>query len=357
MAIPNHDGSSTYAEIKRQQKIWKTALETLTARSHEYKRLLALWHDYTWVFSGCGTSFYLAQTASHIFGEETQMPVKAVPASEILIFPRTIFNADQKNLLIALSRSGTTTEIVKAVGKAKKEFAIPSLAVSCDQQSSMSLSSDFRLQFPFEKEKSVVMTGSFTTMLISIIFLASLTHKDNDLFANLHVMTDRSEQVMNEYEDLVREIANLPEITNYVFLGQGTFYGIANEAALKMQEMSLSPAQSYHSLEYRHGPMSTADSSTLITILCSQSGASLDTDLVKDLKKLGSKILVMGDGKSMVGSCKADYIVSLPHSSRDGLNSLLFMPLLQLMGFYKAKAKEMNPDRPKNLSAVVELNF
>ncbi|UCF63448.1 MAG: SIS domain-containing protein [bacterium] len=357
MAISNHDGSSTYTEIKRQQKLWKTALDALTVKKEEYEKLLTCWHDRTWVFSGCGTSFYLAQTASHLFGEETLLPVKAVPASEILISPRNVFNVNQKNLLIALSRSGTTTEIVKAVLKAKKEFGIPSLAVSCDQQSTMSVSSDFRLQFPFLKEKSVVMTGSFTTMLISIIFLASLKQSKDDSLPDLYMVADQSEQVMNGYEDLVREIANLPEITNYVFLGQGTFYGIANEAGLKMQEMSLSPAQSYHSLEYRHGPMSTADASTLITILCSQSGAGLDAQLVNDLKKLGSKILVMGDGLALRDSCKADYKVTLPHLSPDGLNSLLVMPLLQLLGFYKAKAKDMDPDQPKNLSAVVELNL
>ncbi|GAB4362843.1 MAG: glucosamine-6-phosphate deaminase [Calditrichia bacterium] len=357
MDSTDHDGSATYREIKRQQKIWKMALATLESDREEYVDLLNQWQKSTWVFSGCGTSYYLAQTASHSFGFNTSFPVKAVPASEILMFPEAVFTPNHPSVLVALSRSGTTTEIVRALVKAREEFGIPSLSVSCDLQSAMSMRSDYQLKFPFEREDSVVMTGSFTTMLISILYLAAIQKNDPDFFQKLQAITDRSEQIMNENEAIIREISAIESIKNYVFLGQGPFFGLANEAALKMQEMSLSLSQSFHSLEYRHGPMSTANHNTFITIICSQNGRAFDGDLVKDLKKLGSKILVLGDEVAVVSSTGADYQIVIPDGFGDSLNALMFMPLLQLLGYYKARARGLNPDHPRNLTAVVELNI
>lgn len=349
--------TDTYKEITRQQNSWKVALESLEKKRNSLRMLLEKYRKYTWIFSGCGTSYYLSQTGSFLFEHITGIKTKAVPASDILMFPENVFNSSEKNILIPISRSGTTTEIVKAAQLTRTRFNIPTLAVSCDPESTMIKESDLSLTFPFEKEDSVIMTGSFTTMLMSIMCIASLVNEEYVAIPDLKKLADLSAGIVDEYESTLKSISFDNSLTDFVFLGQGPFYGIANEAALKMQEMSISNSQSFHALEYRHGPMSTANEHTLITILCSETGEAYERVLISDLKKLGARILVFRSKAKNIEPKLADFLITNVNSFGDLLNPIIYTPLLQLLGYYRALAKNINPDNPKNLSAVVKLKM
>lgn len=352
-----HINSVTYKEIIRQQSGWNIALESLEKEKSDYQKIVEKFRDRVWIFSGCGTSYYLAQVASSLFKRVAGIRTRAIPGSEVIIFPDLVFSKDDKYLFIPLSRSGKTTEIVKAAHKARVDYGIPSLAISCDYNSALSTQSDMKLKFRFEQEQSVVMTGSFTTMLASIIYLASLLAGKKSVVEKLREISELSNRVMTENEDFLRSVIFSNDYNDFVFLGQGPFYGIANEAALKMQEMSISFSQSYHSLEYRHGPMSTASEATLITILLCQDSKTFGIPLVEDLKELGASVLLIGDDRDSKVGKNADYQISVPRGLGDIFNPFLYMPLLQLLAFYKAISKKINPDNPKNLTAVVTLEI
>lgn len=356
MDAEHREKSLTYREIIRQQSGWELALKALENSRETLREMVEPFRERGWIFSGCGTSFYLAQTAAALFQMLTGIRTRAVPASEILIFPELVFHKNHNYLLVAISRSGTTSETVRAAQKARAEFHIPTLAISCNPQSTMSLESDLRLEFPFEPERSVVMTGSFTTMLLSVLYLGQLLGSAQTASSPIGQIGEVSLRLMDEYQGLMRKIAADLSLEKFVFLGQGPFYGIANEAALKMQEMSLSTALSYHSLEYRHGPMSTADEHTLITILLCRDGNRYGGQLAGDLKHLGTKILAFGGDKGLTG-IPADFLVRVPGDFGDLFNPLLYMPLLQLLAFHRAIEKNINPDQPRNLTAVVKLEI
>ncbi len=349
--------SLTYQEITRQQQEWQRALYFLSRNREKYRIIGEDFKNHTWVFSGCGTSYYLAQTASLIFEMLTGIKTKAVPASEILIFPDTVFIGSGKYLMVPISRSGTTTEILKAAEKTRTELAIPTLAVSCNPASPLVRESNLAIEFPFQREKSVVMTGSFTTMLLSLVYLGAIIHPRTVLTARLKTLAEDSQTIMKQYEPLIKEIASRPEFENFVFLGQGPFQGLANEAALKIQEMALINSQSYHSLEYRHGPMSTVTDSTLITFITSHAGVQHEAKLIQDLKKLGAVELVLAARDLDMKMPKVDYLIEVPGGYGDVLIPFFYMPLLQLLGFYRAVHRRINPDKPQNLSAVVTLEI
>ena len=347
----------TYHEIIRQASLWKNALSHLNGLKKEYNKLVEQFSDRIWVFTGCGTSYYLAQTASTIFESLTGIPTRAVPASEILLFPQNVFNKKAAYLLIPISRSGTSTEIILANLKVRQELNLPSLAVSCSPHSTLVQDCPLSLTFPFIPEESVVMTGSFTTMLLAIIHLG-LCHRDIfQLLPRLPELAHNLPGVLNEYETEIEKIATQADIGDFIFLGQGPFFGIANEAALKIQEMSLSFAQSYHSLEYRHGPKSTATQHTLITLLFSEAGKNYQSSLVNDLKSLGAKTMLIGASEDIRSINSTDHRIEIPGGLGDLLNPLLYIPLLQLLGYFKAKSKDLNPDNPRNLTAVVEFQM
>ncbi|MFZ0389817.1 MAG: SIS domain-containing protein [Calditrichia bacterium] len=347
--------SITYREIRRQPEIWKTALNSLRKEAAHHQQLLEIYKDRYWIFTGCGTSYYLAQSAAFLFQKFTGFHSCATPASEILIFPHAVFQRPEKSVLVTISRSGESTEVVMAARQVMHDFKIPTIAVSCNKNSSLAKEGSHRLPFPFQQEESVVMTGSFTTMLLSILNLALQKEADDGVFREIEKLPENLEHIftysIDKLENAVRGV------DDFVFLGQGPFLGIANEGALKMQEMSISHSQSFNSLEYRHGPKSTAAKSTLITLLLSSAGKKLEYQLAEDLKNLGAKLLIVdGIGKKEVKDL-ADFYISIPPVKYpDAFNPVLYTPVLQLLGFYKALAKGINPDKPQNLTAVVTFN-
>lgn len=346
----------TYQEIVRQQGGWQKALAQLEISRSSILGALAPFRDRVWVFCGCGSSYYLAQTAAAVFEMITGIRTRVVPASEILMLPELVFNKREAYLLVSLSRSGTTTETVRATQKARQEFKLPVLAVTCNPASTLNRESELHLNFPFEPERSVVMTGSFTTMLLSVIYTAYLLSPNPAAGAALAQVPDASRSAIHDYEAMIRERVSGP-YRDFVFLGQGPLLGIANEAALKMQEMAISVSQGYHSLEYRHGPMSTVTGGTLLTILSSCASAPYDAQLAKDMKKLGARVLLLSAATGNPRPSGVDELFAIPGNFSDMLIPLLYMPLLQMLAYYRALAQDIDPDNPKNLSQVVELDI
>lgn len=346
----------TYQEIIRQQSGWEKALAQLEMNRPSILGALAPFRDRVWVFCGCGSSYYLAQTAGAAFEMITGIRTRVVPASEILMLPELVFNPRDSYLLVSLSRSGTTTETVRATQKARNEFKLPVLAVSCNPASTLNRESEIHLSFPFEPERSVVMTGSFTTMLLSVIYTAYLLSSRPADGAALMPVPDASRKVMQASEAMLRELVSGP-YHDFVFLGQGALLGIANEAALKMQEMAISVSQGYHSLEYRHGPMSTVTGGTLLTILSSSASAPYDAQLARDMKKLGARVLLLTGASGNARPHGVDEQIEIPGDFGDMLIPLLYMPLLQMLAYYRAISQKIDPDNPKNLSQVVELDI
>ena len=350
------NGKFTYNEIHRQAEIWRGATAALAAAREEHHVLLQRYQDHLWVFTGCGTSFYLAQTAAALFTGFTGLRSKAVPASEILIYPELVFNPYERTMAVAFSRSGTTTEIVRAVEKARNELGIPVLCVSCDPESPLVRAGLHTVTFPFPAEESVVMTGSFTTMLLSLIQMFLQGRKMTEQVALLEQLPAAAGAVLALADEMLPAIV-AHSFKQFVFLAQGPFYGLANEAALKMNEMSLVASHSFHTMEYRHGPMSTATGETLITLLVSQKGVEYELQMAVDMKKLGARILLLHDPSLTRLPDEVDFDLCIPGPGGDLANALLYMPVLQLLGYYNALHCDLNPDRPHNLTAVVKLDL
>src|SRR5262245_36213241 len=109
MFIENY---ATYREIKTQSGAWRNALDIVDVASlpdaTQYEQV---------IFAGCGSSYYLSLAAATLYQELTGRAARAVPAGELLLNPQTIVRENIPHLLVAISRSGTTTEIIKAVEK------------------------------------------------------------------------------------------------------------------------------------------------------------------------------------------------------------------------------------------------
>ena len=100
-------------------------------------------------------------------------------------------------------------------------------------------------------------------------------------------MPELAGAALKPVREQIRDFVAEHTFNDYVCLGQGPFYGLACEYALKITEMSLSSARSFHSLEFRHGPKSIVSPETLVIFLLSEQGYEVECDLLEEMKSLG----------------------------------------------------------------------
>lgn len=305
------------------------------------------------IFTGCGTSFYLAHSAAKYFQKVTGRTAIAVPSSEIFMDDSSVFSKDRSYQLITISRSGTTSEIVKALEYVKEAKHIKTLAITCNEASKTAELADNAIVLGFISEKSVVMTQSFSNMLYALQLYAVLVGGEKEKKNALSRVPKLSAQLM-ENKELLKSLAGDQQYTRYVFLGASVLNGIAKEATLKLKEMTQTECESYSNLELRHGPISIVDESTAVVLLSSDASEEFDRSLVKDIQEKGAKVVVFAKEGSKVNG---DINIAIPTKLPSDEVVVAYMPHLQLLAYFRALALGLNPDEPRNLTQVVKLNF
>ncbi|MFJ6015247.1 SIS domain-containing protein [Streptomyces sp. NPDC092952] len=252
---------------------------------------------------GCGTSFYMAQAYAALREGSGQGESDAFAASEFP-FGRTY------DRVVALTRSGTTTEVLDLLARVRGTTR--TVAITADPETPVMAAADDVVVLDFADEKSVVQTRFATTLLTL-------------LRAHLGLHT---ESVVRDAETALAEPLpeGLVDCAQFTFLGRGWTVGLANEAALKMKEASLSWTESYPAMEYRHGPISIATDSTATWMF----GTAPEG--------LADQVLATG----------ARWVES-------GLDPLAELVRVQRLAIARAAARGLDPDSPRHLTRSVVL--
>lgn len=331
----------TYQEIKTQTEAWEQALDVTRAAS------LPKAADYEQVvFTGCGSTYYLSLAAAALYQGLTGRPARAVPGSELLLNTPTVLT-NAKTLLVAVSRSGTTTETVKATQKFKEERRGEILVIS-NYDEVLSRSADFNIVIDKGQEESVAQTRSFASMFVAAsAFCARMAGRD-DLLESMRGLPAAGDRLMNRYESFAKSLGENLDFDRFYFLGSGSRYGLACEVNLKMKEMTLTHSEPFHVLEFRHGPMSMVSPKAAVLGLLSDANRAQEAKVLSEMKTLGGTVIGLGEG---------DADVIFESGVAESVRGVLYLPVLQLMAYYRSAAKGLNPDRPSNLTAVVKLDF
>lgn len=221
-------GAYMRAELRSQPETWTRAADMRT----EQKVLPTAGQRIAVV--GCGTSWFMGQAYAALRETAGLGETDAYAASEAFV--------DRGyDAIVALTRSGTTSEVLELAAKVKGRTRV--IGVIGDPTSPLVDLVDDAVLLPFADEQSVVQTRFATTALA--LLRASL-----------------GEDLSGAINDAAAVLAGTdPELTSaeqYTFLGRGWSIGLAHEAALKMRESSQSWTESYASMEYRHGPIAIA---------------------------------------------------------------------------------------------------
>ncbi len=337
----NMETYHTYKEIKSQTEAWRQALEitrALTLPSAEkYEQV---------IFTGCGSTYYLSQSAAALYQELTGRAARAVPGGELYLNSQIVLT-NQKSLLVAISRSGTTTETIRAVEKFKKENRGDVIVIS-NYDEVLSRQADVNIVIEKGQEEFVAQTRSFSSMYVAATVMCARMAGRDDLVEAMFALPDVGQRLMRDYETVAREIGENLSLERFYFLGSGIRYGLACEANLKMKEMTLTHSEPFYCLEFRHGPMSMVNEKALVVGMLSDANRVHEAKVLSEMKMLGGRVTSLGE---------SDADVSFKSQIPEQVRGVLYLPVLQLMAFYRSVAKGLNPDRPANLTAVVKLDL
>lgn len=341
-------GVYTQNEILSQPETWQSTLEQL---GHDWLGKLPKPRDYDHViFTGCGSTYYLSIWAARLLQKELGISTQALPASELWYACPEWTAPFKRILLVTVSRSGETTETLHAIDEFQKIGRGDVVAITCYPESKLARKAPLTVTTPAGKEDSVTQTRSFSNMMLAVMLLIR-----GEIPSGLPKQLNESARIfLNENIEKAQQVGRDPGNTHFFFLGNGPFYGLANEVMLKMKEMSLSYSEAFHFMEFRHGPMSMVNAQSQIVGLMSPWAQEYELAVLKDMKKLGGVIIGVG-GDIEQSSHYFDTYFTLPDEIPAFWRYPLYLPLLQMMAFERSLSKELNPDQPENLTAVVEL--
>lgn len=302
--------SHTSAEIASQPACWRRAADLVPAVAGVLpgrgERVAVV---------GCGTSWFIAQAYAALREEGGGGETDAFTASA---FPR----ARAYDRVVAITRSGTTTEVLDLLGLVRG--TVPTTVVTGDADTPAPGVADHTVLLDFADERSVVQTRFATTALA--LLRAHLEHQ-GALPAGLSTVAeaaDHAEAVLAQPLD-----HSLVTAGQFTFLGTGWTYGLAQEAALKMREAAGAWTEAYPAMEYRHGPISIAQPGRAVWAL-----GALPEGLADDIARTGAALTTHAAG--------TDPLADLVRAQR--------------LAVRVAEAAGHDPDTPRNLTRSVVLS-
>ena len=332
---------ATYREIKSQSEAWAQALDVTSAsrlpKAGDYDQV---------IFTGCGSTYYLSLVAATVYQEMAGRVARGIPGGELWLNSETILT-NQKTLLVAVSRSGTTTETVKAVGKFRDEKRGDVVVIS-NHDEDLSRLADVNIVIPKGQEESIAQTRSFASMFVAATALGARMAKKDNFVEAMWKLPEVGNWLMGNYESFAKSIGENLNLDRVYFLGSGLRYGLACEVNLKLKEMTLTHSEAFHFLEFRHGPMSMVNDDALVVGMLSDTNRVHEAKVLSEMETLGATVAGFGEKNTDVV-----FESGIPESVR----GVLYLPVLQLMAFYRSVAKGLNPDRPNHLTAVVKLEL
>lgn len=285
-------------EIARQPQAWQQAGDLLS----QVSSLLPAAGERVAVI-GCGTSWFMAVAYAALREAAGAGETDAFAAGQ---WP----SARPYDRVVAISRSGTTTEVLRAIGETSAQVT----AITAVPDSPVAAAAGATVCLDFADEVSVVQTVFASTTLMML--RASLGEDTSTVIAQARQILDGEYAVG----------AGVDAASQFSFLGRGWGVGIASEAALKMREAARAWTESYPQLEYRHGPISIAEPGRVVWVF-----GEPEPGLLDDIAATGAVVV------------------------NDDLDPVADLVRVQLLSVRLAQREGFDPDRPRSLTRSVVL--
>lgn len=339
--------------------------DEVSAFMHKY-----LTHDTDIVLTGAGTSAFIGDAIEPVM-RGMWRNVRAVPTTDLITHAEYLLDAERPLLLISFARSGNSPESVGAVNIANRLCKnVAHIYITCNKNGKLALQAQGKenillLLLPEETDdKSLAMTSSFSTMLLTCLMLGHIDTLEKDV-EKIEKAVKNAEVVIEQYEPELKAIGERP-FERGVFLGSGALKGIAEECHLKLQELTdgavVCKFDSF--LGFRHGPKAVVNDKSIVVYLMTDEEKIMryERDLVRQVdsnNKPVAQVIVISGRDPEMEEVHADLVVKMPYckAETDFYGIIPYVLVGQLLGFYASKAHGLNPDAPSvsgNIHRVVE---
>jgi len=283
---------------------------------------------------GCGTSFNAGATSTYQFTARG-MNAQAVLASE---FDATF--VDKNTPIIAISQSGETADLLDAVKLAKRKGA-PVISIVNVTTSTLARISDITIPLNSGPELAVASTKACTSQLAVLSLLAGAENE-------IEEAAKQAKQLIQETQPQMKELANSLQNTKNLFvLGRQALAQTAREAALKIKEVSYIHAEGMNAGELKHGTIALIEKGTPVIVLADDKTRTLTLSNAQEVQARGAFVIGVDSEPNSV----YDVHIQLP-KTKEGTPLLSLLPL-QILAYYLAVARGLNPDKPRNLAKSV----
>ncbi len=231
----------TLTEILTQPAAWQSALREAERVAPEWRRLLED-RSTPMVFTGCGSTWYLAEIAAALFRRLSGRQTLLFLAASCCSIGKTGLETSASVLVHRWWLSAVLVRLPKPCAlyrpgapKAGKRWSSRIIPIP-----SGSLA-DAALLLPEGREESVAQTRSFASMLVGLNALAALVSSQRTLWEAMQQLPAAAERLIARCQSLAQSLGEDRSLERFYFLGSGLRYGLAREASLKMKEMSAQP--------------------------------------------------------------------------------------------------------------------
>jgi len=299
-------------------------------------------------FIGCGTAAKVCQSAEYFFSEIAGRHVNFVPASEFDNYRHFLI---PKTLVIAVSQSGETADVLEAISIAREKGS-KVISIVNSIGSSMTRVSDYTFMINAGPEKAVASTKATTSqMTVALLLAYACAGKLKEGMRNLVSLAGEVNDMLNpRYIEHIRYVAeNISDSRSIFIIGRGVNYPIALESAIKVMEVSYIHAQGFAGGELKHGPIALIEKGTPVIALVA------DDDVREEI--LSNAIEVKSRGAFVIGISPEnnevfDLWIRTP-PSLGVLSSIINLIPVQLLAYYLGIINNRNVDMPRNLAKAV----
>ena len=337
---------NTYREIFQQPEILKWSADLPEVVLKSASKLISD-SDNVYIV-GSGSAYHAGLFGSYILNQRNKIQNQPIRAGEFSYNSRVLTGHD---LVLAVSQSGESHDIVEAVLSAKNYGAII-VAITNERDSKLAKLADELIITPAGNEKGVMATKTLTAQM-AVFLMLSFTISD-ELEEGKIVMNNVSVEVKRVLSSgsisLIRKLAKELANEETVFaIGRDVDYAIALETALKLKEGAHIHAEGFSASDFMHGPKTLIKPGSFVLTFVSDDGSEEDSIInAIELHELGAKIIGIGHKKFEV------YDKFFQLSNFKEFTPIVSVVYSQLLAYFLAKEKGLNPDKPKYLSKIVK---
>ncbi|MBU6996164.1 MAG: glutamine--fructose-6-phosphate transaminase (isomerizing) [Theionarchaea archaeon] len=325
-------------EIHEQPAVAERLVTSLkTDQKHKLDRLSDLVRQARKVvFVAAGTSYHASLLGVHFF-HETGVETQTIIASEF----RNYVTCDEDTLVVAISQSGETMDVLKALKYAREQGARIASIVNVPY-STIQRMSELSLEILTGQEICVASTKTYTNQVIALLALAQKFGYD----VNLDTISQRIKECIDTHEGQVKILAReLRDCQDIYLIGRGLSYPVARESALKLKEIAYVHAEGMMGGELKHGTIALIEDGTPVVCLIPDEDYEMESN-TREVQARGARAIIISNNSEF----SPDFLLE---TSSDGKFAILATVVGQMLAYYIAKERGLPIDKPRNLAKSV----